>query len=267
MAEAIFNLNLYSNNNKLKMKKIFFLLIFSAYAITLAQVGINTANPKNMLHIVANGTNDPLRVEGVKAGSGAYLLIDSNGVIKSSTDRSNLTFVLPSVSNSTRLLLTQTGQTGSTTYNENSIPASSITPGNGSWIKISGLQSTLNIIQPSNTINISVEGMVQYDSAAAMTGDMTISYAIGIFLDGKLIATRMFAISGNGFSGTTDKWSVLGQSSNLSVGAHTIEIYATRRNTAGSASADLAIARPAPSVSSLNQFMAKGVLQINGVYQ
>ncbi|MFP3591499.1 hypothetical protein [Chryseobacterium sp. SIMBA_038] len=249
------------------MGKILFLLVFSIYTAAFAQVGINTANPQNMLHIVGNGTTDPLRIEGIKPGSGTYLLVDSNGVVKASTDRSNLTFVLPSVSNSTGLLLSQAGQTGSTTYNENSAPASSIMPGNGSWTKISGLQSTLNIIQPANTINISVEGMVQYDSTAAMTNTMTVSYAIGIFLDGKLIATRMFAISGNGFSGTTDKWSVLGQSSNLSVGSHTIEIYATRRNTTGSATADLAIARPASSVSSLNQFMAKAVLQINGVYQ
>lgn len=248
--------------------KLLFLIAMTASSVSLfSQVGINTTNPQNTLHVAGDGTKDPLRIDGLKPGSGSYLLVDSNGVVKTSTDKSNLTFILPSVSNSSGILLTQAGQTGSTTYSENSTPASSITPGSGSWTKIPGLQSTLNIIQATNTINISVEGMVQYDSAAAMASTMSVSYAIGIFLDGKLIATRMFSLSGNGFAGTTDKWSVLGQSSNLSVGAHTIEIYATRRNTTGSASSSIAIARPAPSVTSLNQFMSKAILQINGVYQ
>lgn len=249
------------------MKKKLFLLIFPMYVTTFAQVGINTNNPQTMLHVVGNGVADPLRIDGLKPGSGSYLLVDANGVVKTATDRSNLTFVLPSVSNSTGLILTQAGQTGPTTYTENTSPTSSIMPGSGSWTKIPGLQSTFNIIQPTNTINISTEGTVQYDSASTMSSGMAVSYAIGIFLDGKLIAARVFNISGNGFSGTFDKWSILGQASNLSVGSHTLEVYATRRNTAGSANADIAIARPAPSSTSLNQFMAKAVLQINGVYQ
>jgi hypothetical protein len=252
------------------MKKLFLFLVFPGSIMTYSQVGINTPNPQNALHIVSDGTKDPLRVDGLKPGSGSYLLVDSNGVIKTSTDRSNLTFVLPSVSNSTGLLLKEAGTTGSTTYAENSSPTNSISPGvgaNKSWTKIPELESTINIIQPNNTVNISVEGMVQYDSSTAMASTMTVSYAIGIFLDGKLIAARLLPLSGNGFVGTADKWSILGQTSNLTTGSHKIEIYATRRSTTGGAIADIAIARPAPSVTSLNQFMAKAVLQINGVYQ
>ena len=64
----------------------------------------------------------------------------------------------------------------------------------------------------------------------------------------------------------SDKWTVLGQADNLTATTHTVELYAIRRTSPAGATQDLAIGGNAPSNAYLNQFMAKAVLQISGVY-
>ncbi|WP_199141619.1 hypothetical protein [Pedobacter sp. ASV12] len=252
------------------MKKLIYIVLIVLPGLAAAQVrtGVNTQTPTTTLHVKPSGTEDPLKVEGIKAGSGLFLVLDNNGVVKTSTDKSNLAFVLPAISNTTGLALTRTSQTGSVNYTENSAPANSIptggVAGSGSWTKIPDMESSFNIAVAANTLSITAEGMVQYNGTLALGS--AVSYALGIFLDGKLIATRTFILASDGFAGSSNRWSILGQASNLSVGAHKIELYATRRNTVGTGPEDLAIAQPAASSTLLNQFMAKAVLQINGVY-
>ncbi|WP_316805653.1 hypothetical protein [Pedobacter nototheniae] len=247
------------------MKNLIFIVFLAIPALLSAQVrtGINTQVPTTTLHVKAIGTDDPLLVEGLKPGSGQFLVLDNNGVVKISTDKSNLAFVIPSVSNTVGVGLTQTSQTGSTNYTENSGPTGTI-PGGGSWTKITGMQSTFNILQAANTLSINAEGMVQYDGT--LSSAAAISYGLGIFLDGKLIATRNFIMAGDNSVGTSQKWSLLGQASSLTVGSHVLEIYVTRRNTVGTAPNSIYVAQPVPNSTVLSQFMAKAIMQINGVY-
>ncbi len=234
---------------------ILFLLLINSTALLAQSVGVNTKAPLKELHIKASASDDPLRLEGVKSGTGLYLVVDDNGVVKTTDALGSFVFVLPSVSNTTGLNLTT--NSGAGIYAENSVPASGI------WTKIPGMQSTFNIIKPLNSLNISAEGMAQYD--VVTTTSMSIVYALGIFLDGKLIAVRTFNLKGDGFSGTFGKWDILGQSTNLSVGSHTIELYASRRSSANVLGA-IYIAQPAAINNALNQFMAKAVLQVIGIY-
>ena len=231
------------------------------------QVGINTDRPTNTLHIKNSVGIDPIRIEGLRAGSGVILLADDNGVLKTSTSKINLPFILPAVSNTTGINLSLASQTGSNIYDEGSVPTGSIA-GGGSWTKIPGMEVNFDIVDGSNTISMNVEGMAQYNGN--MADGSSVSFAIGIFVDGKLGAVRMASVDGNSFSFETQKFEVLGQVSNLSVGRHKIEVYATRRNSTPSGTneptAALAIARPAATASNLNQFMTKAVLQVSGVY-
>lgn len=252
------------------MKNLIYIVFVLLPGLVAAQVrtGINTKTPTTTLHVKPSGTEDPLKVEGIKAGSGLYLVLDNNGVVKTSTDKSNLAFVLPAVSNTSGLALTRASQTGAVNYTENSAPTNSIPTGgiagSGSWTKIPNMESSFNIAQAANTLSIAAEGMAQYDGTLSISS--AVSYSLGVFLDSKLIAVRTFSLSSDGFAGTFNRWSILGQVSNLSVGAHKIELYATRRNSTGDATNDIVIAQPAASSTLLNQFMAKAILQINGVY-
>lgn len=252
------------------MKKLFFtaLMLSTIFNFSYAQVGINTDSPTNTLHVKNTPGIDPVRIEGLQEGSGAFLLVDDDGVLKASTSKVNMPFVLPTVSNSTGITLSQASETGSNVYTEGSSPIGSI-PGGGSWTKIPDMEIEFDIIDENNTISMQVEGISQYNGN--MAPGTSVSYAIGIFVDSKLVAVRFQSIDGNNFNIETSKWSVLGQVSNLSVGTHIVEVYATRRNSSPNSGTDsptalIAIARPAPIASNLNQFMAKAVLQVSGVY-
>lgn len=253
-----------------KLSSIAFML-FLFHNFSYAQVGINTENPSNTLHVKNTEGVDPVRIEGIQKGSGELLVVDEDGIVKKAyPSQIHLPFVLPAVSNTVGVTLSVSSQTGSNIYTQGSSPTGSI-PGGGSWTKIPGLETTFDIIDPNNTISMSVEGIAQYN--ADMSEDASVSFAIGIFVDNKLEAVRFFAINGSRFSTEAIKWEALGQVSDLSVGSHTVEVYATRRNSTPTSpsqpahpSASLAIAQPAPSSSNLNQFMARGVLNISGVY-
>ncbi|WP_199141620.1 hypothetical protein [Pedobacter sp. ASV12] len=239
------------------------LLVLCTASLVKAQgsMGANTKPPLTRLHIKPSGTDDPLRLEGVKTGAGPFLVVDDNGVVKTTPARNSFAFVLEPVSNTTGLELSS--ETGALAYTENSSPTGSLS-GGSAWTKIPGMEINFNIIEAVNSLNIKAEGMVQY-LGKVMSPGMSVSYAIGVFLDGKLIAARPAVLIGDGFSGTLDKWTILGQANNLSLGSHTIELYATRRSNVAAADA-IYIARPATNSASLNQFMAKAVLQVNGVY-
>lgn len=237
------------------------------------RTGINTKSSAGTLHLKPSGSDDPLRVEGIKMGSGAFLLIDDNGHLKTSADRSNLTFVLPAVSNTEALVLASTSETGDVNYEENSSPNGSI-GGSDSWSKIPGLESVFNIIEPVNSLNIIVEGITYYEDEVIGTGPArkqipdgaSISFAIGVFLDSKLVAVRNYYLIGTGFGFQIQKWDILGQARNLSVGNHKIEVYATRRNTIGAAGQPINIAGHGQNDLAPNQFMTRGILHISGVY-
>lgn len=249
------------------MKYLILLLLLGQSMGLIAQkrTGINTRTPSTTLHIKPSGTDEPIKIEGVKlaATSGLFMLVDDNGVVKTAGGKSNLAFILPSVSNTTGLSFSLASQTGGASYEENSAPDGSI-EGGFSWTKIPQMESVFNILKPANSLSINVSGLVQYDGL--FPDKAAVSYAIGIFLDQKLIATRTFYMVLPGSNFGAEKWNLLGFAQNLPVGNHTIEVYATRRARTGTANDDIYIAQPAPGATNINQTMAKAILQISGVY-
>lgn len=247
-------------------KKYFFILLATISPVSLVKaqgsVGANTKSPVTRLHVKASGTDDPLRLEGVKNGTGPFLVVDDNGIVKTTPARNSFAFVLNPVSNTTGLKLSS--ETGTRAYAENSNATGSLS-GGSSWTKIPGMEIKFDIIEAVNSLNISAEGMAQYAYGQTLPKGTSISYAIGVFLDGKLIATRINVLMGNNFAGTLDKWTILGQANNLSLGSHTIELYATRRNNVSAPEA-IYIAMPAESAPNANQFLVRSVLRVNGVY-
>lgn len=269
------------------MKK---LTIFAAIVISslaFSQVGINTDTPTetfdvngitrvrtlpndgdiNAIYTKPDGTKSTTKNQPFTATK--TLVVDDNGVVGAvSMTAPGQSFVLPAVSNTTGVLLPISGQTGSNIYTEGSAPND--IP--GGWTPIPAMETTFDIISANNTISFSVEGVETYNGD--MSPGASISFAIGIFVDGKLSAVRVMGLNGSSFNKESDKWSLLGSVQNLSVGSHIIKVYATRRASVPlvgtTPTQDLAIAMPAPSLVggiNSNQFMTKAVLQVSGVYQ
>lgn len=247
------------------MKNLIIVLVLSLPLGVGAQIrsGINTKSPDGTLHITPNGTDEPLRIEGIKPGSGSYLMVDDAGYLKFTTVRQNLAFVLPAVNSPGPLVLTTASETGEHVYNENSSPNGSIA--GQSWSKIPGLESTFSIIESVNAISVNVEGITYYSSLSPMPNDSSISFAIGVFLDGKLIAMGNYNLKSTQFAYQAKQWNLMAAARNLSKGTHKIEVYATRRITTGDATAPINVGGQGADAGP-NQFMAKGILQVSGVY-
>ena len=133
--------------------------------IAFGQTGIGTLTPTTKLHVVGTPTLEPFRIEGLKAGTGVYLLVDPNGVMKTSTEISKQPFVFPTVSSTGPLILAKADDVGGNKYLENSAPTTPI-----KWSKIPGAQSTFTITKTTNTLSISAEGVTQYDGDLGSTG-------------------------------------------------------------------------------------------------
>lgn len=75
------------NKQKTMIKKLFLSAYIASSVYMYAQtgnVGINTPNPTNTLHIKGNGTGDPLRIENLlpAQNTAGTLVVDSNGVTR-----------------------------------------------------------------------------------------------------------------------------------------------------------------------------------------
>ncbi len=66
------------------MKKALQILAVSVVGILNAQVGIGTETPTNTLHVVRQGTQDPVRIEGLlpAENTAGTLITDPSGVVK-----------------------------------------------------------------------------------------------------------------------------------------------------------------------------------------
>lgn len=67
------------------MKRFYFLCLLLKFIFSFAQtgnVGINTTNPTNTLHV--HSTSDPIRLDGLQTGAATnnLLTVDANGVVK-----------------------------------------------------------------------------------------------------------------------------------------------------------------------------------------
>lgn len=109
---------------------------------------------------------------------------------------------------------------GALMYAENSVPGSV-------WTEIPGLSKDVSITQANNTVFVLTEGMVQANNTDLSPAN-TYTYAIGIFVDGKLAGARNYS-SNYGRSFQYDFFSIDTVFKNLSLGNHTIKTYVTMR--------------------------------------
>ena len=109
---------------------------------------------------------------------------------------------------------------GAINYAENSLPGTI-------WTEVPGLSKDITITQTNNSVFVITEGMVQANNSSVSSSN-TFTYAIGIFVDGKLAGVRNYSTN-YGRSNQYDFFSINTLLRNLSVGNHVIKTYVTMR--------------------------------------
>jgi len=109
---------------------------------------------------------------------------------------------------------------GAINYAENSLPGTI-------WTEVPGLSKNITISQNNNSVFVITEGMVQANNSS-VSASSTFTYAIGVFVDGKLAGVRNYSTN-YGRSNQYDFFSINTLLKNLSVGNHVIKTYVTMR--------------------------------------
>lgn len=228
------------------MKRNFFLaivLLLSNYVY--CQVGIGTNQIENDLLLKVSSTNKGVLIpnltipnlnQSLPVASPAYGLLAYNNYsgklgfnywdgTKWSTliDTNNvypLLGVTISFSTSNSSPVSVTTPQGALNYLQNSTSGTV-------WTEVPGCSKDITISQLDNSVLVITEGMVQANNAvASLTENFT--YAIGIFVDGKLAGVRNYSAKYiNTYS--YDFFSINTLLQNLSLGNHTIKTYVTLR--------------------------------------
>ncbi|MFC7348170.1 hypothetical protein ACFQO9_15740 [Chryseobacterium zhengzhouense] len=125
-----------------------------------------------------------------------------------------------SYSTSNSAPISVTTLSGALNYGENSLPGTV-------WTEVPGLSKDITITQSNNSIFVITEGMVQANNSLASRAN-TFTYAVGIFVDGKLAGVRNYSTN-YGKSYQYDFFSINTLLKDLSLGTHTIKTYVTMR--------------------------------------
>lgn len=136
---------------------------------------------------------------------------------------------------------------GAINYAENSLPGTI-------WSEVPGLSKDITITQTNNSMVVITEGMVQANNAAASSTN-TFTYAVGIFVDGKLAGVRNYSTRYSSVN-QYDYFSINSVLKNLSVGNHTIKTYVTVRVNDYSSASQWRFGGPV-GTASLNADMTK----------
>ena len=129
-------------------------------------VGINTPTPSNKLHIVGNGTADPIRVEGLQASADAtdrIVVADANGVLKTIPSSTGTSAIETKTADYVMLATDETilVETGVATTVKITLPAASAAN--------KGKRYTVKMIEGTGAVNVvSAGGTI--DGNAAATG-------------------------------------------------------------------------------------------------
>lgn len=126
------------------------------------------------------------------------------------------------------------------------------------WQLIPGMSKTIDIVSANNNVSVSVGGLVQADTNS---DQQTYSYAIGIFVDGKLAAVRNFILSGSTTCLYSD-FNVFMTASNLSVDSHTIEVYETYRVDLNNKGKALRFGEKVASCNNISTDMSRSLMHI-----
>ncbi|MRJ08008.1 hypothetical protein EDL99_03775 [Ornithobacterium rhinotracheale] len=131
------------------------------------------------------------------------------------------------------------------------------------WVEIPGMRKVINFNSNKNETTILVEGMVQDNNTGGYTTSN--SFAIGLFVDGKLWTTRTFIVdSGYNRPCSYQIFNLKSNIYNLIKGNHTFSVYAITRNKLSGDATELSFGSANNKCSniSLNTMMAGGDLSI-----
>lgn len=254
------------------MKKHYILniLFLSIFLPVFAQknVGINTNLPVSDLHVNGSMTlSNELSIGGSSDSKGNP---GTPGQVLSSKGPNNtpewvtlnIPKVVPGALSLTKSLV-QVDNIGvrinttpnKTTYKEDE---ELIVTGNNKWYLFSELTSSVNIVDPNNKINFTIQTIAHMKPTNSSSSK--ISFNIGVFIDDKLKAIRPYYVQGNTQAFTIP--TMISTIENLPVGEHTIKIAAIAR-VRENYSSDLTIGTPnTPESTNISPFMAKTSLKI-----
>ncbi|WP_084017970.1 hypothetical protein [Moheibacter sediminis] len=243
--------------------------MFSSVVFPQVGIGLENFKPETSLHIVGDQVNSPLGLRGITttlSDTDVYLIHDTDDKVYKMNRLDGVAFVIPTVFNTNGIELTTAMNTGNVTYNLGVETPASV----NKWHLIPGMTSTFEMLQDTNILNISIEGLSQYGVTGAFVNLGTnIYYTVGIFIDGILTDARILTFRGNGQSNLVDKWNVSSHVKNLSKGTHTIQVYVSRRNGSSTSSQDersIMVGTSSVGVSNNNDFMSRIVLNCFGRY-
>ncbi|KQS91572.1 hypothetical protein [Chryseobacterium sp. Leaf394] len=123
-----------------------------------------------------------------------------------------------STSNSAPLLINT--PKGAVNYPQDSVPGTI-------WSEVDGLSKDITVTQANNSIVVITEGMVQANNSVTSSSN-TFTYAVGIFVDGKLAGVRNYSTRYSTVN-QYDYFSINSVLKNLSVGNHTVKTYVSVR--------------------------------------
>ncbi len=213
--------------------------------ITDLNISLPILNPANSLLVYNNNIN---------TGKGFYYWKDNkwNPIIDSSNIY-KLLGITRSESAVSTSSFTDTSYNGANSYTMGELPSAH------DWQLIPGLTKNFSVFSANNNLAVSSSGIIQVNS----TGNSLtyISYAIGIFVDGKLAGVKNFIIYGTANCLFND-YNVFFTLNNLTPGNHTIALYATSRVNFGSSSEYITYGSKVSSCNNINSSMDKSILKI-----
>lgn len=262
------------------MKKLYSTVALFLFAIAYSQhVGVGTSNfsPSEVFKVVSNNKgvllpnvnltdlNSSLPIvnpanslmiynTNVNIGKGFYFwkggkwspIIDSSNIYK-------FLGITRSESVVSNAPITDSSYNGANSYTMGESPSAH------DWQMIPGLTKTFNVFSANNSVTVASSGIIQVNS----TGNSLtyISYAIGIFVDGKLAGVKNFIIYGTANCLFND-YNVFFTLNNLSSGNHTIAVYETSRVNFGNSSEYITYGSKVSSCTNINDSMDKSLLNV-----
>ncbi len=131
------------------------------------------------------------------------------------------------------------------------------------WVKVPGMERTINIYSADNNVTIVGSIPLQINNSGTENTYDVHSYAVGLFVNDRLVSVRPFVMSAvTRMNCAIKSVEIKTNLSNLTAGNHKVEMYViTRSDLVGSATT-LTWGAPATGCTTQNGFMATGNISV-----
>jgi hypothetical protein len=260
----------------MRKNKILYLLFLLNITISNAQIGINVLEPLANLHINGNiQITKDIRLGGDSsilgnAGEKGQVLMSNGENIAPQWTTLNIPIVPAgsfSMTNS-YVMLDKTGLDLNDGADKRKYVLdeliTEVPPGDphAKWHIIQDLSTTINIQKDLNKVNFTLQTMAHLSNKVS-TSDATprFTFAIGIFIDGKLKSVKPFDVQGK--EGKFEVITLITTIENLTIGEHSILIAIIPRLKYIHYAGNLAIGKPNELMDNISPFMAYSTIKID----